>query len=91
VFTLTFWKGAVERSVKSAAQALVLFWGVGDGLLNLWSINPVETAGIAVGATVLSVLTSLISVGAGPTGSPSMVQDQPTPHTHRTDVNHKHV
>lgn len=77
MFTKAFWKGAAERAIKGAAQALIMFWGVGDGLLNLWTINPVETAGIAVGAAVLSVLTSLISVGAGPAGSPSMVQDQP--------------
>ncbi|MEU5853925.1 holin [Nocardiopsis dassonvillei] len=79
MFTTAFWKGAAERAVKSAAQALILLWGVGDGLLNLWSINPTESAGIAAGAVVLSVLTSLISLVTGPTGSPSMVQDQPAP------------
>ena len=77
MFTQSFWKGAAERAAKSAAQALILFWGVGDGLLNLWSVSPVESLGIAAGAVVLSVLSSLLTVGAGPVGSPSAVQDQP--------------
>lgn len=77
MFTTTFWKGAAERAAKSAAQALILFWGVGDGLLNLWSISPVESAGIAAGAAVLSALTSLVSLSAGPAESPSLVREQP--------------
>lgn len=77
MFTVVFWKGTAERAAKSAAQALILFWGLGDGLLSLWSVSPVDSLGIAAGAVVLSLLTSILSIGAGPVGSPSLVREQP--------------
>ena len=76
MFTTTFWKGAVERAVKSAAQAVVLAVG-GDAALDLWQVDVAAVTGIAAGAAVLSLLTSLASGAAGPKGSPSLVREEP--------------
>lgn len=74
MFTVLFWKAAAERAVKSAAQALLLYWG-GDTVLNAWQADWPAAGGIASGAVVLSVLTSLGSAKfAGDSDSPSLVR-----------------
>lgn len=74
MFTVKFWKSAAERAVKSAAQALVGVWAV-DGVFNLWSVEPGQAAGIAAGAAVLSLLTSLVSLPFGEPNSASAVHE----------------
>jgi len=78
VFTYSFWADAAERAIKSAAQALILvFAGV-----QAW--NPLATStdewkiylGGAVGAAVLSLLTSVATNAA--TGTASVVSDPNT-------------
>lgn len=59
ITTKQFWKDTLEYAIRGAAHSVILFWGVGDGLLNLWEVNPANTAGIALGGFTLSVLTSL--------------------------------
>ena len=76
MFTGPFWKAATERAVKTAAQALILFWPVADGALNLWQIDPAEAFGIAVGGALLSLLTSLASGRVGDRGSPSLSRSE---------------
>lgn len=67
-----FWKAALERAAKSAAQGLV-------GMLVLDGTNVLHAdwkvaGGIALGAAVLSLLTSIVSSPFGATpGSPSLV------------------
>lgn len=54
-----FWKEATERAIKTAAQTLLAFIGLdGSGLLSLnWTVT-----GVAVGgATLASVVTSIVS------------------------------
>jgi small neutral amino acid transporter SnatA (MarC family) len=83
MWTAAFWKAAIERAVKSAAQGALVFWSVGDGLLNLWNVDFTDTLGIAGGMGVVSILTSLISGGVTG-GQASIVKaetvaDAPTP------------
>ncbi len=72
MFTAKFWKATAERAVKSAAQSLI-------GLFTLDQFNVLNAdwtlaGGVAGGAVVLSVLTSLVSAGVGPDKeSPSAV------------------
>ncbi len=81
--TLNFWKQAAERSAKSAAQALLLLW-FGDGVFNLFAVDPKEAAGIAAGAAVLSALTSIVSSKPGEPGDPSLVpRSSDAPHSGR--------
>ena len=79
MFTLTFWRDAVERAVKTFCQSLVAVLGAGSvGLLNVPWVTSLSTAGLAA---LLSLLTS---VGSSPLGKPDTaslvpVERQPTP------------
>jgi hypothetical protein len=71
MFTKTFWKQAAERAAKSAAQSLIGLWALdGFNVLNAdWEL----AGGVALGAAVLSVLTSIVTSGIGEKDSPSAV------------------
>lgn len=73
MFTRTFWKQAAERAVKSAAQGLLGLW-VGAEAFNAWDADWTKAAGVAGGAAVLSLLTSLASLARGQSDSPSLVK-----------------
>lgn len=73
MFTVDFWKDATERALKTAAQSVILFWAVGDGLLNAWEADWTNAGGVAVGGLVLSYLTSLASSLRGDSESASLV------------------
>lgn len=73
LFTARFWREAADRAVKTAAQALLLFWGGGD-LFNAWEVNWTSSAGIALGGAVLSLATSLASAPFGDRASASAVR-----------------
>lgn len=71
--TTKFWAATAERAVKSAAQALILLWG-GDVAFDAWTADWATAGGIASGAAVLSVLTSLASARLlGDPDSPSLI------------------
>lgn len=74
MFTSRFWKSALERAVKTFAQAeLALLTGDGMGVLDIdWR----AAASIGALAAIASVLTSLVSLGFGPENSPSMVETE---------------
>ncbi|TDC42126.1 hypothetical protein E1166_09085 [Micromonospora sp. KC213] len=63
---------AGERAAKSSAQALLILWG-GDAVFNAWHADWPTAGGVAAGAAVLSVLTSIVSAAGGTPGSPSLV------------------
>ena len=67
--TRLFWTEAAERAAKSAAQALLGLWPL-DGF-NLLDVDARLAGGIAAGAAVLSVLTSLASTAVGDSSSPA--------------------
>lgn len=71
MFRATFWKQCAERSAKSAAQALIGLWAL-DGF-NTLNADYQLAFGVATGAAVLSVLTSILTAGIGEPGSPSAV------------------
>lgn len=72
MWTTSFWKQAAERAVKSAAQSLIGLWTL-DGFNVLHADFPLA-AGVAGGAAVLSVLTSIVTAGIGEPGDPSAVK-----------------
>lgn len=65
IFTRKFWEYALERAVKSAAQAASVY--LAAGVVNLFEVNAVEIAGVTGLAFVASVFTSL--------GTPEDVRD----------------
>ena len=73
MYSGAFWKDAFERAVKSAAQAVVLTWGVGDQMLDLFAIDGAASLSFALGGFVLSILTSVISAPIGEKGTASLV------------------
>ncbi len=77
MWTRSFWRQVGERCIKSAAQALVGMWAL-DGFNTLdadWKL----AFGVATGAAVLSLLTSLITAGIGEPDSPSAVAIEDAP------------
>lgn len=73
MFTARFWRAAAERAAKSAAQALIGLWTLDVGF-DILHADFRLAAGVAAGAAVLSVLTSVVSVGVGEPGSPSLLR-----------------
>ena len=69
-----FWLATAERSLKTAAQVVLTF--LGADAVNAFSVDYGHVAGIAVGAAVVSVLTSIVSAPVGDEdakGTPSLV------------------
>jgi Putative lactococcus lactis phage r1t holin len=80
MFTWKFWRGALERAIKSAAQFTLFAWGLaetpaGDVLQvpDAFSFNWRLGLGSAVAGAILSVLTSISSAPFGDEGTPSLV------------------
>jgi hypothetical protein len=72
MWTTAFWTGVFDRAVKSFAQALLLLWGADAGF-NVLHVNALAAIGVAAGAAVLSVLTSIVSNPIGTAGTTSML------------------
>jgi hypothetical protein len=76
--TGAFWSGAAERCAKTIAQVVLALLTV-DASTSVFAIDWKTTAGIALTAGFVSVLTSVVSGPIGPPGSPSMVNDRSRP------------
>ncbi|WP_236732129.1 holin [Mycolicibacterium peregrinum] len=70
IWSLTFWKDAAERALKSAAQAATL--ALGGDVFNAWTVDWKTAAGIALGGAGLSLLTSIGSAGIANKGTASL-------------------
>ncbi len=71
--TKTFWLEALDRAVKSAAQSVLLLWGAAEAF-DLFAADFVSVGGLALGAAVLSVLTSVVSAPMNQKGTASLIQ-----------------
>lgn len=72
MWTAVFWKQAAERAVKTAAQAALAFFIVGQTVFT--EVDWAVVGGGAAVAAIASVLTSLASAPFGPDPeSPSLV------------------
>lgn len=72
MWTVGFWKETVERSIKTAAQAGLAFFIVGE--TGIADVDWATVGGVATVAALASVLTSLASAPFGPPHSPSLVR-----------------
>ena len=71
IFTKAFWLKALERAVKTAAQAALL--AAGSDLVDVTTLDWQQVAFFAAGGAVLSVLTSVASGPFGKPDDPSLV------------------
>lgn len=72
IFTTTFWADAVERALKTVAQTVLSIWVVGDQVFNLMQVEWGTTLGVAAGAGVISLLTSIVSATVTSSDSASL-------------------
>lgn len=71
MFTRNFLRQALERAIKTAAQAALALIAVGGGILEVdWA----QVGSVAGLAAVASVLTSAVGSGVGQPDSPSLVK-----------------
>jgi len=77
MFTKTFWTQTIERAVKSAVQMALLMTAGAEGF-ELFTLDPARLAAGALGAAILSILTSIASAPFGNPASPSLVDTTPT-------------
>ena len=73
MFTISFWLETLDRGVKSAAQATILAFGAAEAF-NLFAADFASVGGLAFGAAVLSVLTSLLSAPFNQKGTASLIE-----------------
>jgi len=72
IFTTKFWADTAERSLKTVAQALLALMVVGDQVFDILTVNWQQALGVAVGAGVISILTSIVSATVTSSDSASL-------------------
>ncbi|GAB3598599.1 hypothetical protein GCM10027586_00630 [Kineococcus gypseus] len=72
--TARFWEAAAERAVKTSAQAALLVLGADQ--VNALDASWSDVGGFALGGLVLSLLTSLASLGLGGAGPSAIEAEQ---------------
>lgn len=60
MFTIDFWRYAGERAIKTVAQAALAF--LGTGTVGLFTIDWYSMASVSLGAGLLSILTSIVTL-----------------------------
>lgn len=78
MFSKVFLLSTAERAVKTFAQSLLAVL-LGSGAFDLFTADWKAIVATAATATVISVLTSIASLGAGPSGSASLVVTETSP------------
>lgn len=74
MWTRLFWKQAAERAIKTALQAALTLWAVGNNsAFNIVSVDWGQTLGVSAGMALVSVFTSILSTQIGDTDTPSLV------------------
>jgi hypothetical protein len=71
-----FWKATAERAIKTLAQTLIALLAVGQ--TTILTIDYQQAAAVAATATVLSILSSIVSSNIGNPG-PSLVNEVALP------------
>ncbi len=73
MWTINYWKEMADRAIKSAAQAVLLGLGLGEGL-NAFAVDWKLAAGFALGGAFLSAITTLASAGLRNKGTASIIE-----------------
>lgn len=86
--TLKFWKDAVERSIKTGAQTILSIVVVGDGILNAFTLDYSQIAGVGIGGVMFSLLTSIASSAVSNDHTTASVLRSPKPTIIERNRNH---
>ena len=73
MFDQRFWIAAAERAIKTFAQALLAL--IGTGMVGIMELDWPQMFAVAATATVVSVLTSIVSANFGPNPGPSLADE----------------
>lgn len=68
-----FWKGTLERAIRTAAQAILALWGT--QITGILEVDWTQAASVAALAAFTSVLMSIAATGVGDHESPSFVRE----------------
>jgi hypothetical protein len=74
MFNKVFWLEATERAVKTLAQFIIVLGAAGS--LNVFTVDWQTNIGLALGGTLLSYATSIVSAGVSKNHSPSLVNPE---------------
>lgn len=80
ILSTAFWKASIERAVKTAAQSVIVLWGVGDQIFNAFDVDWATAGGVAAGGFLLSIITSVASGALSSTPGPSVGGVEQLPH-----------
>ncbi len=72
LFTKAFWMETIERAVKTSAQFVIGAGILGEGA-DFFALDWAIVGSFALTGAILSVLTSLASIGIGSKGTPSVI------------------
>ena len=71
MYTITFWKDAAERAIRTAAQALLALWATDvSGVL---AVDWVQAGSVSALAALMSLLMSVAATGTGSQDRKSVV------------------
>ncbi len=72
MYTITFWKDAAERAIRTAAQALLALWATDvSGVL---AVDWVQAGSVSALAALMSLLMSVAATGTGSQDSASTIK-----------------
>lgn len=73
MWEMKFWKGTLERAIRTAAQAVLAL--LGTDVAGILQVDWVQVASVAGLAAFLSVLMSVVATGVGDHESPSFIRE----------------
>ena len=68
-----FWKGTLERAIRTAAQAVLALWGT--QVTGVLEVDWVQAGSVAALAALSSILMSVVATGVGDHESSSFVRE----------------
>lgn len=63
MFTVTFWKDAAERAIRTGAQALLALWAT--DISGVLEVDWAQAGSVAALAALTSILMSIAATGIG--------------------------
>jgi len=71
--TRDFWKSAAERSIRSAAAAMLAL--LGAGAVDALKVDWIAVLSVGLGAAIVSVLTSVVASEVGHKGTTFFIEE----------------